>query len=393
MISAAPAGARRRYVVAPGSGDAEWSNVVLMMGFAGADASTAFVDESDYAHTMTANGNVQVDTAASKFDGSSALFDGSGDYISTPDSDDFEFGSGDFTIEFFVNHANTGSAGYVEKYNGSGDRSFAFIRESSATRFLAWIGGSAAIDVMTSVHNPTTGVWYHYCAERDGTKVRVYRDGVMVASQTSVSGTLDTSTASLMIGRGINGAYYLNGALDELRITKGVARYASDAGFTVPSEAYPRSEGGEEEPVFTGSFDGVAEDTALDAVPGWTRSGGYWGQGQVRSEAIGADTHSTMAAYWVTGATSDRRAEALITNDEYDIGYVAPLVLDQHNFVCTARVYGGLRAVKVLSDAETYLGAVTVDVAAGDTFGGLVFDGDYYILHEGVAIGGPYPIC
>jgi len=53
-------------------------------------------------HTVTAYGNAQIDTAQSKFGGASGLFDGAGDYLSTPDSEDWNFGSGDFTIDFWV---------------------------------------------------------------------------------------------------------------------------------------------------------------------------------------------------------------------------------------------------------------------------------------------------
>ncbi len=56
----------------------------------GADGSTTFTDSATGgSHTWTAYGNAQIDTAQNKFGGASGLFDGSGDYIDTPDSPDW----------------------------------------------------------------------------------------------------------------------------------------------------------------------------------------------------------------------------------------------------------------------------------------------------------------
>jgi hypothetical protein len=63
------------------------------------------------AHAVTAYGSAQITTGQSKFGGASGLFHGSGDYLSTTDSDDWTFGSGDFTIDFWVRfNALPGSA-------------------------------------------------------------------------------------------------------------------------------------------------------------------------------------------------------------------------------------------------------------------------------------------
>ncbi|MEJ0012775.1 MAG: hypothetical protein WDM94_09155 [Bauldia sp.] len=63
---------------------------------------TTFVDSSASGRTITANGNAQVDTAQAKFGGASALFDGAGDYLTVPASADFNFGTGDFTVETLI---------------------------------------------------------------------------------------------------------------------------------------------------------------------------------------------------------------------------------------------------------------------------------------------------
>jgi hypothetical protein len=67
----------------------------------GANASTSFIDNSPTPKTVVANGNIQISTAQSKFGGASAYFDGSGDFLQIANNQDFNMGSGDFTIEFW----------------------------------------------------------------------------------------------------------------------------------------------------------------------------------------------------------------------------------------------------------------------------------------------------
>jgi Concanavalin A-like lectin/glucanases superfamily len=89
----------------------------------------------------------------------------------------------------------------------------------------------------------TTGVRYHVAVDKDATgKIRIYVDGVMYGSSTPANSAFFSSTAPLTIGaQSSSGLVDMDGWLDDVRITKGVARYASDGGFTVPTSAFPRS--------------------------------------------------------------------------------------------------------------------------------------------------------
>ncbi|HEV8261831.1 MAG TPA: hypothetical protein VGQ19_13880, partial [Burkholderiales bacterium] len=81
----------------------------VLLPFTGADGGTVITDTNagGSAHTWTANGNANTDNAQFKFGPTSLALDGTGDFVSTPDSADFTLGSGDFTIDcwFFVNVA------------------------------------------------------------------------------------------------------------------------------------------------------------------------------------------------------------------------------------------------------------------------------------------------
>src|SRR5690606_37647124 len=73
---------------------------VLLMHMDGSDNGTTFTDECG--KTVTAHGDVCTKTAEKKFGTASAYFDGNGDYLSVPASEDFNFGAGDFTIDLWV---------------------------------------------------------------------------------------------------------------------------------------------------------------------------------------------------------------------------------------------------------------------------------------------------
>lgn len=232
-----------------GSGlDPYFSSVKLLMGFEGTNGSTSFVDESPAAHTMTANGNAQITTSQFKMGASCAAFDGTGDFISTPDSADWWLGNaGQFTVEGFFRFLvkQTGQA-MIGQWDNAGlvgnDCWFLFITGGNLTFRDV---NSATMQNCQAAFVPTLGQWYHVAVDRDASnKIRVYVDGSMIASATNAN-TFNNSTNVLSIGRIGTGTNFassdFNGNMDELRITTGVARYASDSGFTVPTAAYPRS--------------------------------------------------------------------------------------------------------------------------------------------------------
>ena len=219
-----------------GGSDPYWSNVKLLCGFEGADGSTTLIDESSVARALTAQSTAQIDTAQFKYGASSLLLNGTSDYVTAADSADFEFGSGEFTIEGFFRFSSLPSnATLLEHFDGT--NGWALRREGGALKFngitytLQW-NGFLTIN---------TNQWYHLAVDRDASgHTRIYADGVMQAKSTATN-AINAPTGSLYIGRAYVAVYYFPGHMDELRITKGNGRYASDGGFTVPASAYPRS--------------------------------------------------------------------------------------------------------------------------------------------------------
>ena len=204
----------------------------LLLHCDGADTSTTFTDSSIYAHTVTPAGNAQIDTAQSKFGGASGIFTASTDYISSADSADWDFGTGDFTIDFWVRMTSATSDRYfVDRGSGDpvgGDYAI-FFNGGNSLHFR--IGGSG---ILTPSWSPSADTWYHIAVARSGTALAMYVDGTSIA--TAVNSTDITYSNAIRIGSRVLGGFALAGWIDEFRISKGIARWTTN--FTPPTSAY-----------------------------------------------------------------------------------------------------------------------------------------------------------
>lgn len=218
----------------------------LLLHCDGADASTTFTDSGVTGHTVTANGNAQIDTAQKKFGSASGLFDGSGDYLAISDHADFAFGSGNFTVDFWVRFNALPTAGNFSAFYGrdvSTHDLMLDIKNESGTyklRFIPFISSTPNLVVNETWAGLTTGVWYHLAFVRSGNNWHAFVNGTQLGATGSLSGTLDSSTNQITIARHTSAdPRYFNGWLDEFRVSKGVARWT--ANFTVPAAPYDNS--------------------------------------------------------------------------------------------------------------------------------------------------------
>lgn len=230
--------------------DPNFSNVVLLAGYnrAGTANSTPYTEESNSAHVLTRTGSGATGTYESggKFGG--RLYKSlATHFFSTPDSADFAFGSGNWTIETWVYFDNAPSSGFhniIGQWDsGTNQKSWLMSVASNVLTLFVSSNGSTTITSANGSWAPSTLTWYHIAADYDGTAYRIYANGTMVGKEVA-SRTLHNSTAAMTLGAFLisgSGSSSFVGGLDETRITKGVARYASDGGYTVPVAAFPRS--------------------------------------------------------------------------------------------------------------------------------------------------------
>lgn len=218
----------------------------LLLHCDGSDGSTTFVDSSFSGKSITAVGNAQIDTAQYKFGGASGLFDGDGDYLSVPDSDDWYFGTGAFTVDFWVRFNSLPSSGAAQfLYNQRQSTNDAIeINLTNNSGTYQWIfkvtSGGGAIITLTCNTTISASTWYHIALTRNGNDFKFFQNGAQIGSTLTDTDAVPNLSASIDIGRWSGNGYYFNGWLDEFRISKGIARWTSD--FTPPTRPYTRSQ-------------------------------------------------------------------------------------------------------------------------------------------------------
>lgn len=217
-------------------GDPYFDEVALLLHMDGADGSKEFLDSSPLPKTMTVNGNAKNSAVQSKFGGTSMLLGGYNDYLYSPAHADFVFGTGDFTLEMWINTTTVLEKVLVDQYISNETSWQMSVKDGKLTWYS--IEGAIGAYSLTGATFVNTGNWRHVAATRSAGTLRFFVDGVLdgaVALSTNYSiGTV------LGIGAQVgsrNNSYDFPGYIDDLRITKGVARYT--ANFTPPTEALP----------------------------------------------------------------------------------------------------------------------------------------------------------
>jgi hypothetical protein len=184
-------------------------------------------------------GNAQISTSVVKYGTASMYFDGSGDGLNGVISPLFDFGSGSFTVEFWANCVSTSGTGFFvscwDNSGGSDANSSWLIRLDSGNVITHFMQGSGTYNTLTSTAL-STNTWFHFAWVKNGTTQTMYINGTSVASGT-VTGSMNTVIRSLKVGYQGAATNYLNGYIDDLRITKGYARYTTT--FTPPTQAFP----------------------------------------------------------------------------------------------------------------------------------------------------------
>jgi hypothetical protein len=199
------------------------NNVSLLLHFNGPNNSTSFFDSSlnSSINTITSNGNAKISTDDYKFDGSSLFIDGSGDYLQIPaNSSLFGFGTGDFTIEAWIKIISYGSYDTHLLTTTGFSSEFSFAVSNNGT--LNFWNGANSISFGT-VNAVAINQWTHVAFSRFSGTLRAYINGSMIGS-TYVTTSLN-NTLPICIGATPNYATSNICYIDELRVTKGRARY------------------------------------------------------------------------------------------------------------------------------------------------------------------------
>ena len=184
---------------------------------------------------VTAVGNAQISTAESKFGGSSALFDGNGDYLLVPYSENWDLTSDkQTTIELFFRSADTTVTEILTTKRDSGtDSGWQLISQNNEVVFTAWTGSGNVIELNGGSIN--SNIWHHLALVQDFANVTIYIDGTSVANG-NYSTSPATNSLDLAIGKWLsNPNFEYTGNMDEFRISN-TARYTTN--FTPQTEPH-----------------------------------------------------------------------------------------------------------------------------------------------------------
>jgi hypothetical protein len=233
--------------------DPNFANTIVLLSGDGTNGSQVFPDESAAGRGNAGFGaNASVETLTSKVFGTGSIrFSAiTGAWLSYADHADFTLGTSDFTQELFVRFDGNATVQSIASHWGAaGQRGWSFEwRNNIGTPDLRFIGtsdGTTGVSVVAGAFSPTPGTYYYLCAERSGNTFRLYTGSpggaaTMLATATNAISFFN-STAQFRLSGVADSTACVVGNMDEFRFTLGVARYASDAGFTVPTAAFPRS--------------------------------------------------------------------------------------------------------------------------------------------------------
>jgi hypothetical protein len=200
------------------------------------NATNAGIYDATAKNDVTTVSTAQASTTQSKFGGSSMLFNGTSDYLTAIDTPNLQLGTGNFTIEFWVYLAALGTnKGFISKGNTAASTGWE-VKMGGGNQFnVQWTATS-----MTGTVAGTLNTWIHFALVRNGTatgNLKSYVNGAL-SSTSSVAVTDNfNQTDALRIGLDRAGSAFMNGYMDEVRITKGIARYT--AAFTAPTAPFP----------------------------------------------------------------------------------------------------------------------------------------------------------
>ena len=217
--------------------------VKLMLHGNGTHGSTSIIDSATTAHNMTPNGYPYIDTSQYKFATGSIVLDGNDDGMFYGDSDDWAFGDGAFTVDFWVMFAALpapGSEMVIFSQRSDADNRVKF--------YLGNVGGAHHITLrIGATYTPidcssftfAVNTWYHIALVKEDVGAvddwYVFVDGDLLRDNPYPVDYPDIPNGLTIGYEGFVGSF-LNGRIDEFRISKGIARWTSD--FTPPIRQY-----------------------------------------------------------------------------------------------------------------------------------------------------------
>jgi len=194
-------------------------------------ATNSGIFDSTAKNVLETVGDAQASTTVAKWGTTSMKFDGTGDYLNAGNSQNFVMGTGDYTYECWVYHTSVSvQQSYINRTQGNAAGVNLYMNSSNQ------VGVYYSAQIVTNTTTLSTNTWYHIAATRASGTTRIFVNGTLAGAGSSASDTTNLTESVCFIGASSTGANPMIGYIDDVRITKGYARYT--ANFTPPAAAF-----------------------------------------------------------------------------------------------------------------------------------------------------------
>lgn len=198
--------------------------------------TNAGIYDASMANDFETVGNAQVSTTVKKYGTGSMAFDGTGDWLVAQNNTNQQLAAGDFTIEGWV-YVNAIGVTYGIVSKGAAATGWSVGITSANKLQFAYTATS-----LTGATSLAASTWYYFTVVRSGVatgNLKIYLNGVLDATSAGAVTDNFNQTTLMYVGASRTATTALNGYIDDMRITKGVARYT--ANFTPPTQPLPKS--------------------------------------------------------------------------------------------------------------------------------------------------------
>jgi len=309
-------------------GYADDNYTVSLLHMDGSDGGTFFRDQVGN-RTWTSYGPVVTATNASVFGTSGGFFGTGFNFLTTPYNDLFNLGTDDFTVEAWVTPRILRDNGCILSSRINGTAGYAFQMKGTGYTHVTQNGTVLAA---TPAGSLVAGSRQHVAYVRNGDTLSIFINGQRQATGAVGGTTFNTTGTAVFVGAwrsDVNTAYY-EGTMDELRVSKGIARYTSNFTPQVDPFELIANQTWTATPDASATIPATIQFTDGTPSSAWTANTFLWDFGDGVSSTLRNPSHvySTTGLFNVSSTVMNNN----MTSTSYRIVRIgAPVV----NFVCS----------------------------------------------------------
>jgi hypothetical protein len=224
------------------------TNTVFLQNYDNIANGTSVISPDVTTKATFTNTGVTISTAVKKYGTGSGSLNGSSSYLAINSNANFGMGSSPFTVEFWMYPTNVAGDRGIFGFHGTGTDHYWGILINATGKLKTWYRQTTQNNV-TGNTTLVANTWYHVAVVRTSDTVdnnlRIYLNGVPDGGRlmTGTENTFSIPTTTAVLGRTYydNSQQYFAGYLDDVRVTKGIARYTTLTSFTPPTGPFATS--------------------------------------------------------------------------------------------------------------------------------------------------------